>query len=142
MFCTSATFTATASPRHFLCTSHMLSLAFPLHLPLPPLFPYAFLAVWCPFLHICCLDTGFECLQLLGLPFWRHRWKRLILYFPKSPQALPSDVLNLFIACWSESQSYMSTKVQGDRIVEEDLVPTLPPPYILPANLARVLNTR
>jgi hypothetical protein len=41
---------------------------------------------------------------------------------------------------WSESQSYMSTKIQGDRILEEDLVPTLPPPYILSANLARVLH--
>jgi hypothetical protein len=41
---------------------------------------------------------------------------------------------------WSESQGYMSTKVQGDRILEEDPLPTLPPPYILSANLARVLH--
>jgi hypothetical protein len=34
----------------------------------------------------------------------------------------------------------MSAKVQGDGILEEDLVPTLPSPHILPANLARVLH--
>jgi hypothetical protein len=48
----------------------------------PPKFPYAFLAALCPFWHICCLDTGFERLSLLCLPFWRYRWNHLILYFP------------------------------------------------------------
>jgi hypothetical protein len=41
-----------------------------------------------PILAICCLDTGFECLPLLRLPFWRYCWNRLVLYFPKSPKAL------------------------------------------------------
>jgi hypothetical protein len=36
----------------------------------PPRFPYAFLTALCPFCHICCLDTGFECLPLVRLPFW------------------------------------------------------------------------
>jgi hypothetical protein len=34
----------------------------------------------------------------------------------------------------------MGTKVQVDRNLEEDLVPTLTSLYILPANLARVLH--
>jgi hypothetical protein len=34
----------------------------------------------------------------------------------------------------------MSTKFQGDRILEEDLVPTLPSPFILPASRSRVLH--
>jgi nitrogen fixation-related uncharacterized protein len=49
-------------------------------------------------------------------------------------------IIILYYYYWSESQGYMSTKVRGDKILEEDLVPTLPPPYILPANLARVLH--
>jgi hypothetical protein len=73
MFCTSVIFTATAfpnhSPRHFLCTSHISSLAFLSHLPLYPQIP------------ICCtdcarfgrfVDTESECLSLLCLPFWRY----------------------------------------------------------------------
>jgi hypothetical protein len=76
----------------FLCTSHMSSLAFLPHLPLPtPRFPYAFLTMLYQYWHICCLDTGFECLPLLRLLFWRYRWNRLILYSPKSPKALQSD---------------------------------------------------
>jgi hypothetical protein len=47
MFCTSATFSATAlpcpsPPCHFLCTSHNPSLAFLPRLPLPPQFPICF----------------------------------------------------------------------------------------------------
>jgi hypothetical protein len=59
----------------------------------PYAFPDCVVTIW----HICCLDTGFECLPLLRLPFWRYRyhWNRLILYFPKSPKALQSDILNL-----------------------------------------------
>jgi hypothetical protein len=34
----------------------------------PPKFPFAFLTALCPSWHICCLDTGFECLPLLRLP--------------------------------------------------------------------------
>jgi hypothetical protein len=37
---------------------------------------------------------------------------------------------------WSESQGYMGTKVQGNRIFVEESVPTLPSPCMLPANLA------
>jgi hypothetical protein len=47
------------------------------HLPLR--FPYAFLNALCPFWHIFCLDTEFECLPLLRLPFWTHSWNCLIL---------------------------------------------------------------
>jgi hypothetical protein len=47
MFCTSATFTATAFPSlfpacHVLCTTHIPSLAFLTHLPLPPQIPMCF----------------------------------------------------------------------------------------------------
>jgi hypothetical protein len=89
MFCTSATFTASAFPSpsppcHVLCTSHIPSLAFLSHLPLPPRFSYAFLTALCPLRHICCLDTGLEGLPLVRLPFWRYRCNRLILYFPRA----------------------------------------------------------
>jgi hypothetical protein len=57
----------------------------------PPRFPNAFQAALCPIWHICCLDKGFECIPL-RLPIWRYRWDRLILYFPKSPKALQSDI--------------------------------------------------
>jgi hypothetical protein len=105
IFCTSATFTATAfpspsPPSHFLCTSHIPSLAFfPIsHFP-PRFFPprCAFLTALCTFWHICCLDTGFQRLPLVHLPCWRYRWKRLILYFPKSPKALQSDIFNFLL---------------------------------------------
>jgi hypothetical protein len=42
---------------------------------------------------------------------------------------------------WSESQGYMGTKVQGNRILVEEPVPTLLSLYMLPANVARVLYT-
>jgi hypothetical protein len=57
----------------------------------PPRFPHAFLTALCPFWHICCLGTGFERLPLVRLPCWRYSWKRLILFFLKSPRTLPSD---------------------------------------------------
>jgi hypothetical protein len=89
MFCTSVTFTAAAfpnySPRHFLCTSHISSLALLSNLPLYPQIP------------ICCTDCArfgrfvdpeSECLSLLCLPFWRYTWVRLILYFPSPAQTL------------------------------------------------------
>jgi hypothetical protein len=90
MFCTSATFTATAFPSpsppcHFcahLTFKH--SLSFPIS-HFPPRFPHAFLPALCPFWHICCLGTGFERLPLVRLPCWRYRWKCLILVFLKSP---------------------------------------------------------
>jgi hypothetical protein len=63
--------------------SHFISAFLP-HLLVPPKFPYAFLTVLCAFWHICCLDTEFECIPLLLLPFWRYRWSRLMS--PKSPK--------------------------------------------------------
>jgi hypothetical protein len=57
----------------------------------PPRFPSAFLTALCPFWHSSCLDTGFERLPLVHLSCWRYRWKRLILYFPKSQKTLQSD---------------------------------------------------
>jgi hypothetical protein len=77
MFCTSATLDATAFPSpsppcHFLCTSHISSLAFLSHPPLPPPIPKCFSDCVVPIWHICCLDRGFECLPLLRLPFWRY----------------------------------------------------------------------
>jgi hypothetical protein len=63
----------------------------------PPIFRYAFLTALCPFWHIYCLDTGFEPLPLVRLPFWRHRWKRLILLFPKSPRRLQSDYFHILL---------------------------------------------
>jgi hypothetical protein len=63
----------------------------------PPRFPYAFLTALVPFWYICCLDTGFECLPLVRLPFWRYCWNRLVLNtnlcFPKRPKALQPDIL-------------------------------------------------
>jgi hypothetical protein len=57
----------------------------------PPKFPSPFQTAYalCPF---CCLSTGFECIPLLRLPFWRYRWNHLILYLPKSSKALQSDM--------------------------------------------------
>jgi hypothetical protein len=77
------------------------SLAFLPHLALPPQIPICFLTALCPLVgkvlwHICCLDTGFERIPLVRLPLWRYRWKRLILFFPKSPKALQSDNLYFF----------------------------------------------
>jgi hypothetical protein len=95
MFCTSATFTATAlsspsPPCHFLCTSHIPSLAFlPHHLNSCPRSPNALLNSLLPLWHICCLDTGLERLPFVPLPCWRYLWKHLILYFPKSPALQP-----------------------------------------------------
>jgi hypothetical protein len=63
----------------------------------PPRFPYAFLTALCPFWHIDCLDTGFERLPLVRLPCWRYHWKRLILFFPKSPRTLQSDNFHLLL---------------------------------------------
>jgi hypothetical protein len=64
----------------------------------PPRFPYAFLAVVCPFWYISCLDTGFERLPLVCLPCSRYSWKSLILYFPKSQKNTPIGQLSLFVA--------------------------------------------
>jgi hypothetical protein len=76
--------------------SHSITLSWPVS-HFPPRFPYAFLTALCAFWHICCLDTGFEHLALIPLPFWRFGfcWSRLImiLYFPKSPKAIQSDIL-------------------------------------------------
>jgi hypothetical protein len=63
----------------------------------PPRFPYASLTGLCPIWHIFCLDTGFEHLQLVRLPCWRYRWKRLTLLFPKSPRTLQSDYFPIFL---------------------------------------------
>jgi hypothetical protein len=57
----------------------------------PPRFPYAFLTVLCSFWHIYCLDKWFERPPLVRLPCLRYSWKRLILFFPKSPKTLRSD---------------------------------------------------
>jgi hypothetical protein len=66
-------------------------------LNLPPRFPCAVLTS-CTFWHICCLHTEFERLPLVRLPFWRYRWKHLILYFLKSLKALQSDMFLPFFA--------------------------------------------
>jgi hypothetical protein len=63
----------------------------------PPRFRYAFLIALCPFWHIFCLDTGFERLPLVRLPFLRYRFKPLILYFPKCPKALQSDIFDFLL---------------------------------------------
>jgi hypothetical protein len=63
----------------------------------PPRFPYAFPTALCPFWHICCLGTGFERLPLVRLPCWRYRWKRLILFFLKSPRTLQSDYFHILL---------------------------------------------
>jgi hypothetical protein len=83
-----------ASPLVIFC-DHLIfrhSLSCPVsHFPLR--FPYAFLTALCPFWHICCLDTGFERLSLVRVPFWRCRWKCLILYFLKSPIAQEAQLV-------------------------------------------------
>jgi hypothetical protein len=43
--------------------------------------------------------------------------------------------------CTSESQGSMGMKVQGDSILVDDSAPTLLSPYMLPANVARVMHT-
>jgi hypothetical protein len=63
----------------------------------PPRFPHAFLTALCPFWHICCLGTGFERLPLVRLPCWRYRWKRLILFFLKSPRTLQFDNFHILL---------------------------------------------
>jgi hypothetical protein len=88
-------------PCQFLCKSHISSLACLPHLPLPPNIPICFLTTVCQFWPICCLDTEFECLPFLRLPFWRYRWSRLVLYFPKSPKTVQSDMFDLLDACLS-----------------------------------------
>jgi hypothetical protein len=119
MFCTSTTLTAFPSPSppcHFLCTSHIPSIACLPHLPLPPQIPVClrkhtydcvvvYLTALCPFGHMCCLDRGFECLPLTRLPFWRYHLNRVILYFPKSPKALQSDMSYFFIRAPFENSS-------------------------------------
>jgi hypothetical protein len=72
MFCTSTTYTATAYPSHSLvifCARLTLhhSLSCPVSHCTPP-FPYAFLTASCPFWHVCCIATEFECLPLPRLP--------------------------------------------------------------------------
>jgi hypothetical protein len=78
----------------FPAPSHTSNLLLPF-LPPPSRFQYAFLTALSPLWHICCLDTGFERLPFVRLPFWRYCWQRLILYFPK---ALQSDNFLLFVA--------------------------------------------
>jgi hypothetical protein len=74
MFCTSATFTATAfsspsPPCHFLCTSHIPSLAFLPHLPHPPQIP-----ICCPdcvvpiSAHLPALTRGLSAFHLSACP--------------------------------------------------------------------------
>jgi hypothetical protein len=106
MFCTSATFTATAFPSPSPACHFCAHLTFH-HSPscpishFPPRFPYAFLTALYPFWRNYYLDTGFERLLLVRLPCWRHSWRRLILYFPKSPKALQSDFFTFYCTrCW------------------------------------------
>jgi hypothetical protein len=83
-------FPATPDPLVIFC-AHLTfhhSLSCPIS-HFPPRFPYAFLTALCPFWHICCLCTGFECRPLLRLPFWGYCWNGLVLYFPKSPKSTP-----------------------------------------------------
>jgi hypothetical protein len=66
----------------------------------PPRFPYASLIALCPSLHICCLDTGFECLPLLPLPFSRYCGNRLVPYCEEPTQKHSNlTYFFLFIAC-------------------------------------------
>jgi hypothetical protein len=113
MFCTSATFAATAfsspsPPCHFLCTSHIPSLVFLPHLPLLPQIPICY-----P--DICCHETGFDCLPFLRFPFWRCpcSWNRNILYFPKSPKVLQSDIF-YFLLHVTLASSENSSKARMD----------------------------
>jgi hypothetical protein len=91
----------------------------------PPRFPYAFPTALCPFWHICCLDTGFKCLPLLRLPFWRYRWNGLHLYFPKSPKTLQFEVSKLFLhaTCATFEQSLKALVVLSDNRINS--APTL-----------------
>jgi hypothetical protein len=96
MFCISATFTATAFPRHLSFSVQILH--FIPHLPAPspmclcsqPLFPYAFLIALCPFWHICGFYTKFEQLPLLCLAYLKYLKQppsnRLVLLSPKTFQ--------------------------------------------------------
>jgi hypothetical protein len=59
----------------------------------PPRFPYPFLTALCPFGHVCCFDTGFECLL--------HRWDRYILCFLKGPKSLQYIFLGFYGMCHS-----------------------------------------
>jgi hypothetical protein len=88
----------------------------------PPRLTNAFLAALCPFGHFCCLGTGFECLPLVHLPFWRHRWNRKILYFLKCPKALQSNILKQSY-CISCAPSKNSSRAHTDNRI--NLVPEL-----------------
>jgi hypothetical protein len=87
-------FTVTAFPSPSLSLKHFcahLTFHHSLSCPIshfPPRFPHDFLTALCPLWHICCLETGFECLPRLCLPLWRYCWNHLILYFPKSRKHL------------------------------------------------------
>jgi hypothetical protein len=81
----------------------------------PPRFPYAFLTALCPFGHICCLGTGFERLPLVRLPCWRYCWKRLILFFLKSPRTLQSD--HFHICCMLRAQYTNLSRARTDNRV-------------------------
>jgi hypothetical protein len=62
----------------------------------PPEFPSTFMTALCPIWHICCHDTGCECLPLLRFPFLGYRWNCLVLYFPE-PNNTPIRFLLLLI---------------------------------------------
>jgi hypothetical protein len=112
--CTSATFTATAFPSHsppfhFLCTSHILSVAFLPHLPLYPLVPICFPFCVVPIGHICChgrraCTIMHLCSSLLfiGVP---------LVYHPACPQ-----IQNLCIEVHTTRITIMSATAYLDSI--------------------------
>jgi hypothetical protein len=120
MFCTSATCTATAFPNHsphshFLCTSSISSLAFLPHLPLTPQIPICFPDCIEPVLvHVLPSHGRGVSVPLLRFAFWRYRWNRLILYFPKSPEKLPSDTFSylLHASCAPSENLYDALKAR------------------------------
>jgi hypothetical protein len=119
MFCTSATFTAAAFPSHsppchVLFTTRISSLAFLPHLSLYPLSLTCFPDSVVPFWHV---DTELECLPLLRLPLWRCCWKRLVLYFLKSPKTIQSESFDFGIQV-THARSGNSTRARtNNRII-------------------------
>jgi hypothetical protein len=101
----------------------------------PPDSHIAFLTASCPLWHICCFDTGFERFPLVRLPCWRYRWKRPILYFPKSTKN--SNLTTFSVYCMSRAEYTNSSRARTDNRVNS--VPKLYSIYLGTFQLALLI---
>jgi hypothetical protein len=117
----SATVTATAFPSHsppchFLCTSHIPSLAFLPHLPLPPQIPLCIPDCVAPILAYLLPCHGVRVPSTCPFAIWRYRCNRLVLYFPKSLKALQSDILYFLLHVTHAPSEHSSRACTDNRI--------------------------